>query len=74
MKLEADSNISVAELEAKGVGALRKAVQEGDLEGGTFMAGQIAGMMTKEQSCAEIIEELLCETEATLGGASKWVK
>ncbi len=74
MKMEADTGISVEALEAKGVGALRRAVQEGDLEGGTFMAGQIAGMMKKEQSCSDIIIEMFNEASVLLGGASKWVK
>ncbi len=74
MKMEADTGVTVEELEAKGVGALRRAVQEGDLEGGTFMAGQIAGMMKKEQSCADIITEMFDEAAAILGGAAKWVK
>ncbi len=74
MKMEADANISIEALEAKGVGALRRAVQEGDLEGGTFMAGQIAGMMKKEQSCAEIITEMMDEAATLLGGTGKWVK
>lgn len=74
LKLEADVGVSIAELEAKGVGSMRRAVQEGDLQSGTFMAGQIAGMMRKEQSCSEIINELVSETEALLGGACKWVK
>lgn len=74
MKMESDANVSIEALEAKGVGALRRAVQEGDLEGGTFMAGQIAGMMKKEQSCAEIIAEMMDEAATLLGGAGKWVK
>ncbi len=74
MKMESDANVSIEALEAKGVGALRRAVQEGDLEGGTFMAGQIAGMMKKEQSCAEIIAEMMDEAETLLGGAGKWVR
>ncbi|HWP51932.1 MAG TPA: enoyl-[acyl-carrier-protein] reductase FabK [Clostridia bacterium] len=74
MKLEADGSISVEALEAKGVGALRRAVQEGDLEGGTFMAGQIAGMMKKEQSCADIITEMMSEAESLLKGGYQWVK
>ncbi len=74
MKMEADANVSIEALEAKGVGALRRAVQEGDLEGGTFMAGQIAGLMKKEQSCAEIITEMMDEAATLLGGAGKWVK
>lgn len=74
MKMEADTNVSTDALEAKGVGALRRAVQEGDLEGGTFMAGQIAGMMKKEQSCSDIITEMMDEAATLLGGAGKWVK
>lgn len=74
MKMEADSSVSVEDLESRGVGALRRAVQEGDLKGGTFMAGQIAGMMKKEQSCAEIISEMMGEAENLLGGNYKWVK
>ena len=40
-------------------GALRKAVADGDTENGSVMAGQIAGLVKKEQSCKEIIEELV---------------
>ena len=39
-------------------GALRKAVIEGDIENGSLMAGQSVGMITKEQSVQEIIDEL----------------
>lgn len=49
------------ELEALGKGALRKAVVDGDVENGSVMAGQIAGMVNKEQTCKEIIEELIKE-------------
>ena len=42
-------------------GALRKAVVDGDTENGSVMAGQIAGLVNKEQSCKEIIEELVAE-------------
>lgn len=74
LKMENISGINVEEIEARGVGSLRKAVQNGDLENGTFMAGQIAGMMKKEQSCAEIITEITDEAAALLKGASKWAK
>lgn len=40
-------------------GALRRAVIEGDVENGSLMAGQSVGMVTREQSTAEIIEELI---------------
>lgn len=74
MRMENDANVTAEEIEARGVGALRKAVQLGDLENGTFMAGQIAGMMTKQQSCAEIINEIMTEAENLLKGAAKWAK
>ena len=74
MRMENDPDVTAEEIEARGVGALRKAVQLGDLENGTFMAGQIAGMMTKQQSCAEIIDEIMTEAENLLKGAVKWAK
>lgn len=42
-----------------GRGALQKAVKEGDVDYGSVMSGQIAGMVTKEQSCQEIIDEIM---------------
>ena len=49
------------ELESLTVGSLRKAVVEGDVKNGTVMAGQIAGMIKKKQTCKEIIVELVDE-------------
>ena len=62
------------ELEKMGGGALRLAVQEGDLEKGCFLAGQIAAVVNKEQPAAEIIKEVMEQTEVVLSGAEKWVK
>lgn len=56
-------NTSFEELEHLTLGALRKAVVEGDVKMGTVMAGQIAGMIKKEQTCEEIINELMHEAE-----------
>lgn len=42
-----------------GKGALRRAVVEGDVERGSIMAGQIAGLIRKEQTCQEIIQEMM---------------
>lgn len=52
---------SIEEIEAIGIGALKKAVVDGDVDNGTVMAGQIAGLVNKEQSCKEIIEEIIEE-------------
>ncbi len=60
------------ELELLTLGSLRKAVQEGDTDGGSMMSGQIAGLVKKEQTCREMIEEMMEQTEALLRGkASK---
>lgn len=48
-------------LEVLAKGALYRAVVEGNKDTGSFMAGQIAGLVTKEQSCQEIIDELMQE-------------
>lgn len=57
---------SFEELELLTLGSLRKAVQEGNLEEGSMMAGQIAGLVKKEQSCKEIMEEMMKEAEEIL--------
>lgn len=47
------------EIEHFWAGALRRAVVDGDVENGSLMAGQSVGMVTREQSAAEIIDELV---------------
>ncbi len=54
------------ELEQLTLGALRKAVVEGDAVNGTLMAGQIAGLVSKEQTCAEMIQEIMEQAEKLL--------
>ncbi|WP_099467555.1 enoyl-[acyl-carrier-protein] reductase FabK [Konateibacter massiliensis] len=54
------------ELEYLTLGSLRKAVVEGDIVDGTVMAGQIAGLIKKEQTCKEIIQEIMREAEQLL--------
>lgn len=68
IKLE-ESGASVEEIESFAAGSLRKAVVDGDVVYGSVMAGQIAGMIKKRQSCKEIIEELMAETEALFKSA-----
>jgi enoyl-[acyl-carrier protein] reductase II len=58
---------SFEELEYMTLGSLRKAVQEGDTMDGTVMAGQIAGLIKKEQTCSEIIQEIMQEANQLLG-------
>ena len=54
------------EIEHFWAGALRRAVIDGDVENGSIMAGQSVGMVSKEEPVAEIIAELLAESEAAL--------
>lgn len=55
------------ELEKLTLGGLRKAVMEGDVVNGSVMAGQIAGLIKKEQPCKEIITEIMQEAQNLLG-------
>ncbi len=54
------------ELEKLTLGSLRKAVMDGDVEYGTVMAGQIAGMVSKVQPCKDMIEEIVQEADRLL--------
>ena len=58
---------SLEELELLTLGSLRKAVMEGDVVNGTVMAGQIAGLIKEERSCAEIITGMVEECCRLLG-------
>lgn len=49
---------SIETLENLGRGALVKAAREGDIDNGSVMAGQIAGLINKKESCKEIIEDM----------------
>ncbi len=61
------------ELEKRGTGALRMAAVEGDTDNGCVLAGQIAVMVNREQSCAEIIGDMVKGAEEALRGAAKWL-
>jgi enoyl-[acyl-carrier protein] reductase II len=54
------------EIEHFWAGALRRAVVDGDVETGSLMAGQSVGMVTREQSAAAIVAELVDQAEALI--------
>lgn len=56
---ELDQQSAQLEIEHYWAGALKRAVIDGDIEGGSLMAGQIVGMVKAEQPMAEIFTELL---------------
>ena len=66
LKMEKEG-ASFEELEHLTLGSLRKAVIDGDVVNGSLMAGQSAGMVKKEESCKEIIEDVVTQAESLLG-------
>lgn len=71
---EADPSVTNEELDEFGRGALRKAAKEGDETGGSFLCGQIAGLVNEKMSVSDIITSVCSEAEELLKGAPKWVK
>lgn len=70
LKLEKEG-AEFMELEKLTLGTLRNAVIDGDVVNGTVMAGQIAGLIKKQQSCKEMIEEIMTEAEALLSNGGR---
>ena len=65
---EIEQQAAQLEIEHFWAGALRRAVIDGDVAGGSMMAGQSVGMVTSEQPTAEIIAELLAQANSALDG------
>jgi enoyl-[acyl-carrier protein] reductase II len=63
---EISKDAAQLEIEHFWAGALRRGVIDGDVETGSLMAGQSVGMVTREQSTAEIIQELVDQAMAAL--------
>ena len=55
---EKDGTLSPEEFESLTVGALKRAVVDGDVESGSFLCGAIAGMINDIKPCADIIREI----------------
>ena len=68
------SDMPDAQLEQLGVGALRKAVKDGDSENGCFLAGQVASSVNKVEKAADIVRSVIEEAEPVLKGAAKWIR
>jgi enoyl-[acyl-carrier protein] reductase II len=60
------------EIEHFWAGALRRAVIDGDVEAGSLMAGQSVGLVTREQSTAEILAELVGQALTAIAGRDQW--
>ena len=64
---EKDGSLTPDEFEELTLGSLRKAVQDGNVEEGSFLCGLIAGMVNDIKPCAEIINEMMELAEKLLG-------
>lgn len=74
LEKEFDPATTGEELEALGVGALRKAAVDGNMEDGCFLAGQAAAMVHAVRPAETIIREMFGEAETLLKGAGRWVR
>ena len=63
---EKDGSLTPDEFEQLTLGSLRKAVQDGNLDEGSFLCGAIAGMITKVKPCDAIVKELMEQAEKLL--------
>lgn len=72
-KMEGESDANKEKILAFGSGALRRAVQEGDAMG-SYMCGEIAGMIKFEQSAKEIMEDLVSGAETVIATMEKRMK
>ena len=68
-KLEADPTVPDDDVRAFGAGSLRKAVFDGDLAGGSFLAGEAAGMITRRETAADIVNDIIGGAERLLANA-----
>ncbi|MCD5414846.1 MAG: enoyl-[acyl-carrier-protein] reductase FabK [Clostridiales bacterium] len=73
MKLE-EEGITKKELEEIGAGKLRLAAVDGDVENGSVMAGQIAGMIKEIRPCKELIEGIIHDAKTKLYKVNEFCK
>ena len=67
-------NAPFEEIEALGIGGLRRAFEEGDVEMGSLMAGQSAAMVHDIKPCAEIVRDLFSGVNDIVGEISSKLK
>ena len=72
-RMEADPSVSADEIRAFGTGSLRKAVFDGDLSGGSFLAGEVAGLIRKREPAAAIVNDIMDGAEKVLAQANNLI-
>ena len=68
-KIALSDTTDFSAVEELGNGSLRKAVLEGDREHGSFMAGEIAGLVKREESSEDIVEDVMRQAKEILAGS-----
>lgn len=63
---EKDGSLTPDQFEELTLGSLRKAVQDGNIEEGSFLCGAIAGMINDIKPCKDIVEEIMAQAAKLL--------
>lgn len=73
-EIEANNIRSVAAEKLRPIAesSLKRAMMEGDMDRGAVMAGQIAPLITREETCAEIIDRVLSEAKDRLAAIQSY--
>ncbi|MBQ8181533.1 MAG: enoyl-[Ruminococcus sp.] len=66
---EKEGTLTPEQFEEVTLGSLRKAVQDGNVEEGSFLCGAIAGMINDIKPCKDIIEEMMSQAEKLMRNA-----
>ena len=68
-----DLDTYMKKFEELGKGALQRAAKDGDMDSGSIMSGQIAGLVNKEQTCEAMLAEIMAECRAAIqNAAGRW--
>ncbi len=70
-KMEMDPQVPREELQRIGAGTLKKAVVDGNFAEGSFLAGEVAGMICRTEPAAAIVEDVMSGAEQLLSQASQ---
>ena len=72
-KMELDPTVPRDELMKVGTGTLKKAVVDGNFAEGSFLAGEVAGMITKVEPAADIIADVISGAEKLLSTSNNFI-
>lgn len=70
-RMEKMEQVDVGELIAFGTGKLRLAAEQGDVDNGSVMAGQISGLIHDILPVAELIERIMAQADAQIGALAR---